>query len=226
MENIIIEIRASEGGKDSKLLVEDLRDIYLKTARSHNFDFKLTNSREGFTSIWLSGEGVTSFFKNESGGHRFLRVPPTETRGRTQTSTITVALINPDDILKFDFNRQDVDKQYTRSSGSGGQNVNKVSSCVILTHRPSGTQVKCQDTRDQKKNEEIAWVRLESRLKSVEEEKHSQKVYQDLYSQIGNSSRSDKKRSYRIKEDLVIDHETGKQCSFRDFNRGKIELLS
>lgn len=103
--------------------------------------------------------------------------------------------------------------------------MNKVSSCVILTHMPSRIQIKCQDTRDQKKNEEIAFQRLEEKLKSIEEEKWNKKAYQNRFNQVGTGSRSDKKRSYRIKEDLVVDHETGKQCSFKDFSRGKIELL-
>jgi peptide chain release factor 1 len=155
-----------------------------------------------------------------------LRIPPTEKRGRTQTSIVTVAIVDPNNKLKFDFNRNEVDRQYTRSSGSGGQNVNRRSTCVQLTHIPTGIQVKCQDTRDQYKNEEIAWQRLEERLKLIEEEKWNQKVYQNRLEQVGSGSRSDKKRSYRIKEDLVIDHETGKQCSFKDFSRGKLELLS
>ena len=225
MEQIIIEIRAAEGGQDSKLLVEDLRDIYLKTARVNNFDYKVTN-RDGFTSVWLTGKGVKSLFKNESGPHRWLRIPPTEKRGRTQTSIITVALTDPDDKLDFRFNRNEVIKQYTRSSGKGGQNVNRRSTCVQLTHVPTGIQVKCQDQRDQSKNEELAWIRLEDKLRVIHDDTQSKTIYQNRFDQVGTGSRSDKKRSYRIKENLVVDHETGKTCTFTDFLKGRIDLLS
>lgn len=169
---------------------------------------------------------MTLFFKNESGAHRWLRVPPTEKRGRTQTSVVTVALTDPNSKLEFSLDRNKVDRQYICSSGKGGQNVNRRSTCVQLTHRPTGIQVKCQDTRDQHKNEEIAWSRLGEKLKSIEEEKWNKNSYQNRLEQVGSGSRSDKKRTYRIKEDLVIDHETGKQCSFKDFSRGKLELLA
>jgi peptide chain release factor 1 len=155
-----------------------------------------------------------------------LRIPPTEKRGRTQTSIITVALVDPDDKVNFTFNRNEVIKQYTRSSGKGGQNVNRRSTCVQLTHVPTGIQVKCQDQRDQSKNEELAWIRLEEKLRIIHDDSQSKTIYQNRFDQVGTGSRSDKKRSYRIKEDLVVDHETGKQCSFRDFSRGKIELLN
>lgn len=95
-----------------------------------------------------------------------------------------------------------------------------------LTHIPTGIQVKCQDTRNQGKNEEIAWARLEEKIKQVEEEKFNQMIYVDRFSQTGTSQRSDKKRTYRIKEDLVIDHKTGKSATYKEIYRGKIELLA
>lgn len=225
-ETIILEIRASEGGEDSKLLVKDLLNIYIKSSKINNLEFKILESREGFSSIWIEGLKAKSIFKNESGCHKWVRIPPTEKRGRTQTSTITVALINPNNNLNFNFNKSEILKQYICSSGKGGQNVNRRSTCVQLTHIPTGIQVKCQDEREQKKNEEIAYKRLEEKLRLIEEGKFSKKVYEIRFNQIGNSERSDKRRTYRVKDDIVVDHITDKKCSFKDFQKGKIELLS
>ena len=155
-----------------------------------------------------------------------MRIPPTEKKGRTQTSIITVALVDPSDKVNFIFNRSEVTKQYTRSSGKGGQNVNRRSTCVQLTHVPTGIQVKCQDQRDQSKNEELAWIRLEDKLRVIHDDNQSKTIYQNRFDQVGTGSRSDKKRSYRIKENLVVDHETGKTCTFTDFLKGRIDLLS
>lgn len=119
-----------------------------------------------------------------------------------------------------------MEKHYTRSSGNGGQNVNRRSTCVQLTHIPTGIQVKCQDTRERAKNEEIAWIRIEEKLKSIEIEKYNNSVSSNRFNQIGNSGRSIKKRSYRVKENIIVDHETGKTCSFKDFSKGEIDLLS
>ena len=171
------------------------------------------------------GKGVNNYFQNESGAHRWICIPPTEKRGRTQTSIITVAITQPN---QFDFklDKTNVKKQYVRSGGKGGQNVNKVSTCVQLTDEITGMQVKVQDTRTQRGNEEIAWLRLEEKIKSIHQQTHSEKVYNDRFDQIGQADRSNKKRTYRLKDDIVIDHDTNKSCSFKEFNKGKIELLS
>lgn len=129
---------------------------------------------------------------------------------------------------EFKLDRNLVIKNYIRSSKkAGGQNLNKVSSCVQLTHIPTGIQVKIQDTRDQCKNEIIAWNILSEKLKSIENEKNYQKLKNYRNEQIGSGSRGDnKRRTYRLLDDTIMDHITGKSCRWKDFSRGKIELLS
>lgn len=156
-----------------------------------------------------------------------MRIPPTEKRGRIQTSFVTVAIMNSVDDIEFKLDKNDVKKSYIRSSKkAGGQNLNKVSSCVQLTHIPTGIQVKIQDTRDQNKNEIIAWNVLTEKLKSIQDEKNYQETKKYRKDQIGSGNRGDnKRRTYRLLEDIITDHITGKSCRWKDFNKGKIELL-
>lgn len=127
---------------------------------------------------------------------------------------------------EFVIKNNDIRKSYIRSSKKGGQNVNKVSSCVQLTHIPTGIQIKCQDTRDQYKNEEIAYQRLYDKLKLIDDIKNYEKNKNYRNVQIGDGSRGGtKRRTYRIKEDIVLDHHTGKTCKWKDIKKGKIELL-
>ncbi len=127
---------------------------------------------------------------------------------------------------EFKLDRNLVTKNYIRSSKkAGGQNLNKVSSCVQLTHIPTGIQVKIQDTRDQSKNEILAWQILTEKLKNIEDQKNYEKTMIFRNDQIGIGGRGSKRRTYRIREDSVIDHITGKTCRWKDILKGKIELL-
>lgn len=225
METIVIEIRAGEGGLDSKYLVEDMFNIYTKAAKNNGFVIKNYEWRDAFVSIWITGNNIFKFFKNEIGCHRFQRVPPTEKYNRVQTSTITVAVLDANKKSSFKLNRNEVDKKYTCSRGKGGQNVNRIQSCVVLTHIPTGIQVRSEETRYQAKNEEIAWKRLEEKLKNIYDLNQYNNLKDIRANQIGEGERSDKRRTYREKDNLVIDHITGKKASWKDIMKGKIELL-
>lgn len=134
--------------------------------------------------------------------------------------------MNEEEKSEFKLNRNDLKWAYTRSSGNGGQNVNKVESCVQLTHIPTGMQVKVQDTRDQNKNKEIAYQRLSDKLKYIEDQKKYNDTRIFRNEQIGEGGRGLKRRTYRLRDDIVQDHITGKTCRWKDMLRGKIELLS
>lgn len=134
--------------------------------------------------------------------------------------------MNPESPPTFVVNNNDIRKSYIRSSKKGGQNVNKVSSCVQLTHMPTGIQVKVQDTRDQYKNEQIAYQRLFDKLKIIDDAKNCEIIDNNRKDQIGEFGRGNKRRTYRIKDDIIIDHITGKQCRWKDIQKGKLELLN
>jgi peptide chain release factor 1 len=133
--------------------------------------------------------------------------------------------MNPDEKVELKINPNDITKQYTCSRGKGGQNVNRIQSCVVLTHIPTGIMVRSEETRNQGKNEELAYKRLSEKLKVIEEEKFLDQVKTRRNDQIGNGDRGTRKRTYRLKEDVVIDHETGKNCRWKDILKGRIELL-
>lgn len=126
---------------------------------------------------------------------------------------------------EFELDRSQVTINYTRSRGKGGQNVNKVESCVQLIHKPTGIVIRSEDSRDREKNEVMAWERLNERLKKTFDENAEKSHNKSRNNQIGSGERSDKKRTYRQKDDKVIDHETGKETSLKQFMKGKLELL-
>ena len=134
--------------------------------------------------------------------------------------------MNPEVNTDFQLNDKEIVKQYTCSRGNGGQNVNRLKTCCILIHVPTGIMVRSEKTRNQKKNEELAYQRLYEKLKLIEDKKNYEKNKNYRNDQIGNGNRGTKRRTYRIREDIVTDHITGKSCRWKDILKGKIELLA
>lgn len=224
MEKIYLEIREAEGGLDSKLLVEEMLIIYEKVFVKNNFRGKVITWKSGFIQLEINGYNVKKFFLNEIGGHRWQRIPPTEKGSRVHTSTITVALVESLSNSEIKINFQDVDRKYTRGSGNGGQNKNKVHSCVVLTHKSTGISVRI-DGRDQKRNEEEAWKILKKRLQEKSDNNFYNSNKNLRRQQIGHGLRCEKRRTYRVKDNLVIDHISNKKISLTEIYNGNIKFL-
>lgn len=184
------------------------------------FDLEIIDERPGFIQFAVSGVGARLTFQNESGGHRWQRVPPTEKRGRVQTSTVTVAVLDPDAVAGQVLNPRDVDIVTTRGSGPGGQNRNKIESCVIATHRPTGLSVRIDNERSQHQNKAMAYKVLAARLYDAERERAFAEREKERRQQVGTGMRGDKVRTYRQQDDQVNDHRTGQRWRLQDWVRG------
>jgi peptide chain release factor 1 len=173
------------------------------------FDLELIDERPGLVTVAVSGPGARQTFQHEGGGHRWQRIPPTEKRGRVQTSTVTVAVLDPDAISGQALNYQDVEIVTARGSGPGGQKRNKTESCIIATHRPSGLQVRIDNERSQSQNKAMAYKILAARLYEAERGKVVAARDDARKQQVGSGQRGDKVRTYRTQDDQVTDHRTG-----------------
>lgn len=183
------------------------------------FDCEVLEERPGIVSVLFKGKGAKALFKDEAGGHRYQRVPPTEKRGRVQTSTITVALFDPEVEEKFTLDERDVDIQTTRGSGPGGQHRNMTDSCVIATHKESGVRVRV-DMKSQHQSKAMALKILAAKLKDNASRKARLERDASRKEQCGSGMRGDKVRTYRTQDDRVTDHRTNRTWSLRKWSRG------
>lgn len=213
--NVIVEIRGGTGGEESSLFASDLFRMYSMYAEKKGFSVEILNVNEtelgGYKEIsfMINGQGAYSLFKFESGTHRVQRVPQTESGGRIHTSAATVAVLPEADDVEIDINPADLQIDTFRSSGAGGQHINKTSSAIRVTHLPTGMVVECQDERSQYKNKDKALKVLKSRLLKVEQDKQHAEIAQDRKSQVGSGDRSEKIRTYNFPQSRITDHRIG-----------------
>lgn len=209
---VILEVRAGAGGEEAALFAAELLRMYIRFAESQGWKTELLDRSDADgggikeASCRIEGAMVYGALKYESGVHRIQRIPETEAKGRIHTSTATVAILPEAEEVDISINPNDLKVDTFRSSGAGGQNVNKVETAIRITHLPTGLVVACQTERSQTRNRELAMNILRSRLYAAEQERLS-KERGDLRSgQIGTADRSEKIRTYNVPQDRVTDH--------------------
>ena len=214
-KSVIVEIRGGAGGEEAALFAGGLYRMYSMYSEAKGFKTEILSENPtelgGYKEIVFNveGEGAYSRFKFESGVHRVQRVPETESQGRIQTSTVTVAVLPEAEEVDFELNPADLQIDVFRSSGAGGQKVNKTSSAIRVTHLPTGMVVECQDERSQYKNKDKALKVLRSRLLEIEQAKHDAEIAGTRKSQVGTGDRSERIRTYNFPQGRVSDHRIG-----------------
>jgi peptide chain release factor 1 len=213
--DVIVEIRAGAGGGEAGLFAADLFRMYSRYAQAKSWEVEIIDSSQseigGFRELIfeISGKGVFSRFKHERGVHRVQRVPTTEASGRIHTSTATVAVLPEADDIELNINPDDLKMEFFHSSGAGGQNVNKVTTAVRITHLPTGVTASCQDDRSQIRNRMKAMAVLRARVLDLEQKKQAESIGKERRMQVGGGQRAEKIRTYNFPQNRVTDHRIG-----------------
>ena len=231
-KNVIIEIRGGAGGEEAALFAGVLYRMYTMYADSVGWKTEVMSANEtelgGFKEIsfMIEGDGAYSRLKYESGVHRVQRVPETESQGRIQTSTATVAVLPEAEDVVVDINPADLEIETIKSSGAGGQHVNKTESAIRLIHKPTGIVIECQDERSQFKNRDKAMKLLKTKLYDMKQAEQDAKISADRKSQVGTGDRSERIRTYNYPQSRITDHRIGLTLhSLESFLNGNIDEM-
>ncbi len=228
-KNVMVEIRSGAGGEEAALFAGVLYRMYTMYAASAGFKTSMMSANEtelgGFKEVtfMIEGDGAYSRFKFESGVHRVQRVPETESQGRIQTSTATVAVLPEAEDVEIEINPADIIIESCKSSGAGGQHINKTESAVRLTHKPTGIVIECQEERSQFKNKDKALKMLKTKLYDIKQREQNEKIASDRKSQVGTGDRSERIRTYNYPQGRITDHRIGLTLfSLESFLNGNI----
>ena len=231
-KNIICEIRGGAGGEEAALFAGTLFRMYSMYAERKHWKLEVLNENAtelgGYKEIsfMITGKGVYSRLKFESGVHRVQRVPDTESSGRIHTSTATVAVLPVVEDVEVELNPSDIRMEVFRASGAGGQHVNKTSSAVRLIHEPTGIVAECQTERSQVQNREYAMRLLKSRIYEMEKKKQDEELASERKSQVGAGDRSEKIRTYNYPQGRITDHRIGLSIyQMEDFLNGNLDEM-